>query len=680
MSDHKTEFLNVDEITQLSQQEGESYLHNVSAAYMSLQQTPPERYTQMKLIGTGALKRVYSCYDERMRRRVALAQPRPDINPRHYDYFINEAWLTVSLQHPNILKIYDLKLDTEGIPYFTMELKGKNTSRTLVERGADLHEGLEVMLKVCDALSYAHELGIIHLDLKPENIICDPHGEVLLCDWGLGRVLPNRPLTDAMIELEAFGYLVHNKINGSPGYMAPEQALNHTLDERTDVFSLGALLYYLALGSPPFVADTIDDIVDHTASAEWNKSALQESPLPRELQAMIHMALARQPSDRYQSVIDFKQDLLLYLRGYRTTAEQASIWHKSYAFLNRHKTKCAIALSLTLLTTLLANYYEKRNADLSASKLLIESEKNTLDETLQSLEEEQKHFDENYFGKDTDKELAIATDIHELLDPYYTGYALEYRKRLHRAQRIIKTQPKTQFSQWMTYTIKTIQLDFVSALDIYNSYQNTFKFLRGGIKDQRLLKAERLSHLSDFMEAHSEYSFDYKVSPDASTLIQLFKDLQKAPQKSEITLMSIARYHLCTHYSAEENNAILFAALECLIGTDAVKCKYDPVERTAYIDFTSVYNSSLHDRTLCLLSYINTHNLSISKDSPFELRNLAGASIKHLDLSACPSLTVAGTTPIKYLRNLTIKDGSLHQKALKRITARGHSSIIINKI
>ena len=679
MTDHETEFLNIDEITQLAEQEGESYLHNVSAAYISLEQRHRERYTQMELIGEGALKQVYSCYDERMRRRVALAKPRRGINPRHYDYFINEAWLTACLQHPNILKVYDLKLDNDGIPYFTMELKGKSTFRSLVERGANLHEGLEVILKVCDALSYAHEAGIIHLDLKPENIMCDPHGEVLLCDWGLGRILPQRQLTDAMVELEALGYLVHDKISGSPGYMAPEQAQNSALDERTDVFSLGCLLYYFALGYPPFVAETTDDIVALTAKAEWNRSALQQSNLPRELQAMIHMALTREPSDRYQSVIEFKQDLLRYLRGYRTHAEQATIWQKSYAFLNRHRTKCAITLTLSLLTIVLTCYYQMQNADLSASKRLIESEKNTLNVALQTLEDEQKQFDANFFGKEYEKELAIATDINKLLDPYYTGYALEYRQRLNRAQRIIKTQPKTQFSQWTRYTIKTIQLDFLSALRIYNGNNNKVKFLKGGTKAQRLLKAERQSLPVEVMEEHPDYQFNYNVRPDAQTLVQLFEELKNAPKKSEITLMSIARYSLCFQYSPEDNNKVLFAALECLMGEDTITSKSDPTNRTTHITLTSFYEPEKHNRFLCLLSYINTGTLNISSESPFKIRNLAGASIRHLDLSRC-SVTVDALTPIRHLKSVTIQEGSLDQQTLQNITARGHSSVTINTI
>ena len=272
-------FFDYDEISRLSQ--ADDYPDELSFYYASLQRTPSQRYRNHELIGEGALKNVYSCYDERTRSRVAYASPRPGLSTRFYDYFIYEAWLTASLKHPNIIKIYDLNLDKKGVPFFTMDLKqGKTTLQQLVLQGEPLSATLEVLLKVCDALSYAHAQHIIHLDLKPENVLCDAHGEVLLCDWGIGKVIDGCGPVNGIenVDLIDVGNTLHGQIKGTAGYMSPEQAGREPKDERSDIFALGALLYFLSVGHAPFEGE-LTEILQRTRGADWDTASLSKSKL-----------------------------------------------------------------------------------------------------------------------------------------------------------------------------------------------------------------------------------------------------------------------------------------------------------------------------------------------------------------------------------------------------------------
>ena len=204
--------------------EGDGSLEEVSPSYGVLSEVATQ-YEELELLGKGGLKSVYKCYDHCSRRMVAYATPREGLQTCFYEVFIHEAWLTASLKHPNIIKIHEVKIDREGRPYFTMDLKGNTTLKEYVEAVHTTPEILNIFTKVCDAISYAHAKGVVHLDLKPENIQCDEYGEVLVCDWGLGKLLSAQEIEGPYeLELiEAAHHTLYGDIKGSLGYMAPEQ-------------------------------------------------------------------------------------------------------------------------------------------------------------------------------------------------------------------------------------------------------------------------------------------------------------------------------------------------------------------------------------------------------------------------------------------------------------------------
>ena len=166
------------------------------------------------------------------------------------------------LQHPNIVPLYDIGLNEHGQPYFTMKLIQGRTLRDILEelkngnekdlKDYSLPERIDIFLKICDALAYAHSRGIAHLDLKPDNITVSTYGDVVVCDWGLAAIIgKNEEIDQALTEsLDYYSkryYTLTGEIKGTPGYMSPEQAKggNETKDERSDIYALGSILYEL---------------------------------------------------------------------------------------------------------------------------------------------------------------------------------------------------------------------------------------------------------------------------------------------------------------------------------------------------------------------------------------------------------------------------------------------------
>ena len=166
----------------------EEGLEAICPSYLELAENEM-RYRDESRLGQGGTKEVFKSWDCRSRRWVAIARLREDRGPELYDQFVHEAWLTSSLNHPNIINIYDVGVDGDGRPFFTMDLKGETTLSDLTrEQGMrNRRELLGVFLKICNAVSHAHSRGVIHLDLKPDNVQVDQFGEVLVCDWGLAR-------------------------------------------------------------------------------------------------------------------------------------------------------------------------------------------------------------------------------------------------------------------------------------------------------------------------------------------------------------------------------------------------------------------------------------------------------------------------------------------------------------
>jgi serine/threonine-protein kinase len=282
--------------------------------------TPPNLLLYPEL-GRGGMGHVHPATDRSLLRHVALKRLDKDLasEPFYRDGFIAEAQMTGQLEHPNIVPVHELALDGAGMPYFTMKLvQGVGFDRWLDDHpvGSDerLEGALEILLKVCDAVAYAHFRGVLHRDLKPPNIMVAGFGQVYLMDWGLARLSRTVPASGPNAQMNAPGPV------GTPDYMAPEQALGNPaeMEERSDVFGLGAILYEILCGHGPYGREPDGNVV--LASARRGavipiEEAAAGIGVSRRIRAIAARATSPRKEDRHPSVEAFQKEVRDFLLG-----------------------------------------------------------------------------------------------------------------------------------------------------------------------------------------------------------------------------------------------------------------------------------------------------------------------------------------------------------------------------
>ncbi|MCC6572705.1 MAG: protein kinase [Planctomycetes bacterium] len=373
-----------------------------------------DRYKVINEIARGGMGAVLEVHDSDLDRRVAMKVLLRDTRQRQtptgspldtgpVDRFIAEAQLTGSLEHPNIVPVHELGLDTQGRVYFTMKrVKGRSLRRVLDKmrqgdadtlKEFNVARMLGVVLKICDALAFAHSKGIIHRDLKPENIMVGEFGEVLVMDWGLAKqigpnvsvsgdttaVLPKNDTRQIKLEVSLgagdsdTGKTRDGTVSGTPAYMAPEQARGEVreLDLRTDVFCLGGILYETLCLVPPFLASKMTGALElargHRLLAPKAKLAevLANDELKRafagagiergktharELVAIAMKAMAERKQDRYPTIVEFRRDIEYYLSALPVTAYRDRFAGRVQKWMRRNPTRSAVmALFVVML-------------------------------------------------------------------------------------------------------------------------------------------------------------------------------------------------------------------------------------------------------------------------------------------------------------------------------------------
>jgi len=266
------------------------------------------RYQPLGEIGRGGMGTVYSVRDMALLRHPAMKvlSQRLARQTGEVDRFLREARITAQLDHPNIAPVYDVGIDKEGNLFFTMKrVEGRTVHDWITElgqpstHGEALREMLDTFLHVCDAVAFAHSRGVIHCDIKPENVMVGPYGQVYLMDWGVARVLAESQPGWA----PRLGTPV-----GTPSFMSPEQAAGDPLDERSDIFTLGALLYTILTGRAPFDAED-----SRKALAKARECAVTFPPgmrgLPTLLCEIALRAMAKDPARRYATVLALRNQV-----------------------------------------------------------------------------------------------------------------------------------------------------------------------------------------------------------------------------------------------------------------------------------------------------------------------------------------------------------------------------------
>lgn len=263
--------------------------------------------------GMGAIRYVV---DKRLLRQMALKTLPEGVPPRSdaAQRFVEEAQITGQLDHPNIVPVHELGADEQGGLYFTMKLvRGETLADALLEVGdrrldaASLERHVKIIVKVCDAIAFAHSRGVIHRDLKPSNVMIGSYNQVYVMDWGLALLREGPRLVSDK-----------GKIIGTPGYMSPEQAWGaQDIDERADVYGLGGLLYRLLTGKRPHGGTSRLAALQQTREGRIvePQQACPDALLPPELCRITMRALMHEREARYQSVSALQADLEQFLRG-----------------------------------------------------------------------------------------------------------------------------------------------------------------------------------------------------------------------------------------------------------------------------------------------------------------------------------------------------------------------------
>jgi serine/threonine protein kinase len=306
----------------------------------------PEHGSRLSVEGrlaSGGMASIHLGVDRGLERRVAVKLMHPDHQHSMLAVrsFVREAQITGQLDHPNIVPVHELGADEHGALFFTMKLVEGRTLHDLLEAVRSAHDRLDtrgfktataieheellrlldVYFKVLDAVAFAHSRGVIHCDLKPENVMVGDFGQVYLMDWGIARVLPplpgGNPLTPDhrvrnILDLDADD---SNVIMGTPAYMSPEQARGdqRNIDQRSDIFALGTMLFEILTGHPPYQGRSAVDVLLQAEDAAAELPA--HLPIARELRRIVGVAMAPSPADRYQRVEDMQADLRAFMRG-----------------------------------------------------------------------------------------------------------------------------------------------------------------------------------------------------------------------------------------------------------------------------------------------------------------------------------------------------------------------------
>ncbi len=326
-------------------------------------------YVFAEVIAKGGMGKIFRATDRRLGRQVAIKEllvQAPELAAR----FEREIRITARLQHPAIVGLHEAGRWPSGHPFFAMKLVEGKPLDDVIERATTLPQRLALLphaLAVADALAYAHANRIIHRDLKPHNVLVGAFGETVVIDWGLAKDLGldgDDPSSSADGTSSSGHETRHGSVIGTPAYMPPEQAAGESVDERADVYAIGALLYHLLTGKPPYRANSSDELLAQVRQGPGAPIATAAPDAPRELATIVETAMSREPGDRYATARELAEDLRRYLTG-----QLVAVHHYSAAMLVRRwlrKHRAAVAAGSVALVAIAAV------ATVSVSRVLAE--------------------------------------------------------------------------------------------------------------------------------------------------------------------------------------------------------------------------------------------------------------------------------------------------------------------
>lgn len=367
-----------------------------------------ERYIELGHVGEGGMGEILIARDTELKRKVAIKRLKR-VTDRTTKRFLREAWVTAQLDHPNIVPVHSLEHDLEaGELSFAMKLIHGRTLTELVDaaracytrrekppESLRLRTRLEHFLKVCDAMAYAHARGVLHRDLKPDNIMVGEFGEVYVMDWGIAYVMKEETQEEAVEVLEDeeemerdlfHGLTREGAVIGTPSYMSPEQALGRLgeLDARSETYTLGLILFELVTLNRAIHAESLQTLLERAMGAELQPLEHAAGlPIPPDLVAIIHRATARAAKDRYPHAEALGDDIRRFLSDKEVSARPDT---RLRAFLRWTSAHRQLAFGLTMM--LIALFSAIALVSVARQQAATEREKQSVIEKQQATERE----------------------------------------------------------------------------------------------------------------------------------------------------------------------------------------------------------------------------------------------------------------------------------------------------
>ncbi|KFE66080.1 WD40 repeat domain-containing serine/threonine protein kinase [Hyalangium minutum] len=324
-----------------------------------------DRYDFSGEFAHGAMGRILQAWDPRLDRPVAIKELLTrggDMEPR----FVTEALITARLQHPAIVPVYEAgRWKTTGSPFYAMKLVSGRSLASIIAEKRTLEERLALLphvLAVAEAIAYAHSERIIHRDLKPSNVLVGNFGETVVIDWGLAKALTSESASTAgaagaadpaaVPAPEDAGLTHHGMVVGTPAYMPPEQAMGQRVDERADVYALGAILYHLLAGNRPYEGSKSAEVISAVVKGPPAPLGERQKGIPADLLAIVDKAMSRSPAERYATALEFAEDLRRFQTGQIVGAHVYSLQERARRFVRRHKGSVSVT-AVALLTLLM---------------------------------------------------------------------------------------------------------------------------------------------------------------------------------------------------------------------------------------------------------------------------------------------------------------------------------------
>jgi len=316
------------------------------------------KYRVIRRLARGGMGTVFLAYDDQLDRHVALkVLDLPDESGELTARMKREAQIVARLEHPGIVPIHDVGTLPDGRVFYAMKFVQGSRLDEYARTATSLPDTLRVFQKACEAVAFAHAHGVIHRDLKPENVMVGAFGEVLVMDWGLAKVIRSTPNSSedgqadqsnhASARSELTGDAaarnsidtLHGTVMGTPAYMAPEQALGNTasFDERTDVYALGAMLYFLLAGRPPFVSQDLSAAERETKNSKLPSPRQLNHATPRQIDAVCRKAMSPAPPERYGSAQELAAEVARFVDGFAVSAYRENIFERAGRWIARNR-------------------------------------------------------------------------------------------------------------------------------------------------------------------------------------------------------------------------------------------------------------------------------------------------------------------------------------------------------